>query len=311
MNYPVNQALIQNSVILDNAAVCGYLNASLSANTLRAYRDDLQHFQNWGGTLPTTSEQIACYLAHYAQGLTVATLTRRLASLSKLHNIKQWPNPVSTELVRVTFRGIRNQHGVKQRQVAPAIKEDIMAMVNNLQGIKAIRDKALLLIGFAGAFRRSELASLQYSDIQFVLQGVLIHLRRSKTDQAREGRKIAIPYARGIACPVIALREWLQLSGITEGPIFRNVNCHGQIGAQIISPQSIALVIKERAKAAGLDSSQYSGHSLRAGLITSAAQAGVSSWKIRQQTGHKSDAMLQRYIRDANIFTDNAAGGVL
>lgn len=311
MNYPVNHALMQNSVISDNAAVCGYLNASLSANTLRAYRDDLQHFQSWGGTLPATSDQIACYLAHYAQELTVATLTRRLASLSKIHSIQQWPNPISTELVRATFRGIRNQHGVKQRQVAPAIKEDIMTMVNNLQGIKGIRDKALLLVGFAGAFRRSELASLQYSDIEFVLQGVLIHLRRSKTDQAGQGRKIAIPYARGIICPVIALREWLQHSSITEGPIFRNVNRHGQIGAQMISPQSIALVIKERAKSAGLDATQYSGHSLRAGLVTSAAQAGVSSWKIRQQTGHKSDAMLQRYIRDANIFTDNAAGGVL
>ncbi|SFM43217.1 site-specific integrase [Nitrosomonas communis] len=311
MDYPIDQAQIQNPMILNNVAVQDYLNASLSVNTLRAYHDDLQHFQNWGGTLPATPDQITFYLAHYAQELTIATLTRRLASLSKIHKIKQWPNPISTELVRSTFRGIRNQHGVKQRQVAPAIKEDIVAMAANLQGIKGIRDKALLLIGFAGAFRRSELASLQVSDIEFVQQGVLIHLRRSKTDQAGQGRKIAIPYARGILCPVIALREWLQHSGITEGPIFRNINRHGQIGTQMISPQSIALVIKERAKVAGLDFTQYSGHSLRAGLVTSAAQAGVSSWKIRQQTGHKSDAMLQRYIRDANIFTDNAAGGVL
>ncbi len=312
MDYPVDQAQIQNPMILNNVAVQDYLNVFLSVNTLRAYHDDLQHFQNWGGTLPATPEQIAGYLAHFAQEFTIATLTRRLASLSKIHNIKQWPNPTNAELVRATFRGIRNRHGMKQRQVAPAIKNDIMAMVSNLQGIKGICDKALLLIGFAGAFRRSELASLQYSDIEFVQQGVLVHLRRSKTDQAGQGRKIAIPYARGIICPVIALREWLQHSGITEGPIFRNINRHGQIGAQMILPQSVALVIKECAKAAGLDASQYSGHnSLRAGLITSAAQAGVSSWKIRQQTGHKSDVMLQRYIRDANIFTDNAAGGVL
>lgn len=301
----------QYPAIFDDAVIHGYLNASISANTWRAYRDDLRHFQAWGGTLPTTPEQIASYLAYYAQKHTVATLTRRLASLSKLHNARQWDNPVSAELVRATFRGIRNQHGMKQRQVAPAIKADILAMVENLQGIKGIRDRALLLIGFAGAFRRSELASLQYSDIEHVQQGVLIHIRRSKTDQAGQGRKIAIPYARGVVCPVIALREWLHLSSITEGPIFRSINRHGLIGERMITPQSIALVIKERAKAAGLDSTNYSGHSLRAGLVTSAAQAGISSWKIRQQTGHKSDAMLQRYIRDANIFVDNAAGGVL
>tara|TARA_R110002073_G_scaffold147222_5_gene299973 strand:- start:1352 stop:2284 length:933 start_codon:yes stop_codon:yes gene_type:complete len=301
----------QNSVTSNNKTVHAYLNAALSINTWRAYRNDLQHFQAWGGTLPSTPEQIACYLACHAQKHTVATLTRRLASLSKLHNAQQWTNPVSSALVRSTLQGIRNQHGVKQRQVAPAIKEDILAMVKNLQGTKGIRDKALLLIGFAGAFRRSELASLQYSDIEHVQQGMIIYLRRSKTDQAGEGRKIAIPHARGAVCPIIALREWLEHSEITEGPIFRGVNRHGHIGIETITSQSIALVVKERAAAVGLDSTQYSGHSLRAGLVTSAAQAGVSSWKIRQQTGHKSDAMLQRYIRDANIFVDNAAGAIL
>jgi site-specific recombinase XerD len=301
----------QNSVISDNETVHAYLNAALSVNTWRAYRNDLQHFQAWGGSLPATPEQIASYLAYYAQKHTVSTLTRRLASLSKLHNAQHWANSVSSALVRSTLQGIRNQHGSKQRQVAPAIKEDILAMVKNLKDTKGIRDKALLLIGFAGAFRRSELASLQYSDIEYVQQGILIYLRRSKTDQVGQGRKIAIPYARGAVCPVIVLREWLQHSGITEGPIFRSINRHGLIGERMITPQSIALVIKERAKAAGLDSTNYSGHSLRAGLVTSAAQAGISSWKIRQQTGHKSDAMLHRYIRDANIFVDNAAGGVL
>lgn len=311
MSYPVSQPSAQNPAILDNEAVHHYLNASISANTWRAYRDDLLHFQSWGGTLPAAPEQVASYLAHFAPIHAVATLMRRLTSLSKLHNAQQWDNPVSAALVRSTLQGIRNTHGIKQRQVAPAIKEDILAMVKNLQGTKGIRDKALLLIGFAGAFRRSELASLQCSDVEHVQQGILIHLRRSKTDQAGQGRKIAIPYARGAVCPVIALREWLHLSSITEGSIFRSINRHGLIGERMITPQSIALVIKERAKAAGLDSTNYSGHSLRAGLVTSAAQAGISSWKIRQQTGHKSDAMLQRYIRDANIFTDNAAGGVL
>jgi len=184
-------------------------------------------------------------------------------------------------------------------------------MVRGLSGIKGTRDKALLLIGFAGAFRRSELVALTVEDVEHVKQGIVIHLRRSKTDQAGEGRKIAIPYARGAVCPVHALQEWLQISGITSGLIFRGVTRHGHISEFGLSPQSVALVVKERAAAVGLDATQYAGHSLRAGLVTSAAQAGISSWKIRQQTGHKSETMLLRYIRDASIFIDNAAGGVL
>jgi site-specific recombinase XerD len=288
-----------------------YLNASISSNTWRAYRDDLKHFRAWGGTLPATPEQVAAYLAHYAPTLSPATLSRRLASLSKAHKASNHSNPVSTELVRATFRGIRNTHGTHQRQVAPAIKEDVLAMVRGLTGIKGARDKALLLIGFAGAFRRSELVALTVEDVEQVKQGLVIYLRRSKTDQAGEGRKIAIPYARGTVCPVHALQEWLQISEIESGLIFRSITRHGKISDAGLTAQSVALVVKERAAAAGLDAAKYSGHSLRAGLVTSAAQAGVSGWKIRQQTGHKSEAMLLRYIRDANIFTDNAAGGVL
>lgn len=293
------------------AAVEGYLRASVSENTWRAYRDDLKHFSNWGGTLPATPEQIAAYLAHFAPIHAVSTLARRLASLSKAHRVSGYINPISTELVRSTLQGIRNTHGTHQRQVAPAIKEDILAMVRGLSGIKGSRDKALLLIGFAGAFRRSELVSLTVEDVEHVKQGIVIHLRRSKTDQAGEGRKIAIPYARGTVCPVHALQEWLDLSGITNGLIFRGITRHGKMADEGLSPQSVALIVKERATAVGLDATKYAGHSLRAGLVTSAAQAGVSSWKIRQQTGHKSEAMLLRYIRDANIFNDNAAGGVL
>jgi len=295
----------------EKAAVEGYLKASVSENTWRAYRDDLKHFSEWGGTLPATPEQVAAYLAHYAPTLAVSTLARRLASLSKAHRVNGYINPVSTELVRSTMQGIRNTHGTHQRQVAPAIKEDILAMVRGLSGTKGTRNKALLLIGFAGAFRRSELVSLTVEDVEHVKQGLVILLRRSKTDQAGEGRKVAIPYARGTVCPVHALQDWLDLSGITTGLIFRGITRHGKISEQGLAPQSVALVVKERAAATGLDAAKYSGHSLRAGLVTSAAQAGVSSWKIRQQTGHKSEAMLLRYIRDANIFTDNAAGGVL
>lgn len=291
--------------------VSSYLKASLADNTRRAYRSDLNHFFRWGGTIPASPELVADYLAANAEQHTPATLARRLVSIGKAHTAQRLSSPTNTEVVKATLRGIRRTHGSIQRQVAPAVREDLLLMVTGLSGIKGIRDRALLLIGFAGAFRRSELVSLTVADIEQATQGLIIQLRFSKTDQAGQGRKIAIPYARGAACPVLALQRWLEQSGITEGPIFRGVNRHGLIADTAITPQAVALVIKERAQAVGLDSTKYAGHSLRAGLVTSAAQLGVSSWKIRQQTGHKSDAMLARYIRDANIFVDNAAGAVL
>jgi len=254
---------------------------------------------------------VAQYLAAHAGQHAVATLARRLVSIGKAHTTQGMSLPTDNELVRATLRGIQHTHGSAQRQVAPAVKEDVLAMVANLNGVKGVRDKALLLIGFAGAFRRSELVSLTVADIEQAKQGLVIHLRRSKTDQDGRGRKVAIPFARGAVCPVVALQEWLETSGISEGPIFRPVNRHGAIADAALSAQAVALVVKERAKAVGLDPERYAGHSLRAGLVTSAAQLGVSSWKIRQQTGHASDAMLSRYIREANIFVDNAAGAVL
>jgi len=291
--------------------VSDYLRASLSDNSRRAYRSDLNHFLAWGGTIPASPEMVAQYLAAHAGLHAIATLARRLVSIGKAHTTQGMPSPTDTELVRATLRGIRHTHGSAQRQVAPAVKEDVLAMVANLHGMKGIRDKALLLIGFAGAFRRSELVSLTVADIEQAKQGLVIHLRRSKTDQDGRGRKIAIPFARGAVCPVLALQEWLEASGISEGPIFRPVNRHGAIADAALSAQAVALVVKQRAKGVGLDPERYAGHSLRAGLVTSAAQLGVSSWKIRQQTGHASDAMLSRYIREANIFVDNAAGAVL
>ncbi len=291
--------------------VSDYLRASLSENSRRAYRSDLNHFLAWGGLIPASPEMVAQYLADHAGHHAIATLARRLVSIGKAHTTQGMPSPTDAELIRATLRGIRHTHGSAQRQVAPAVKEDVLAMVASLDGTKGIRDRALLLIGFAGAFRRSELVSLTVADIEQAKQGLVIHLRRSKTDQDGRGRKVAIPFARGAVCPVLALQHWLDTSGISDGPIFRPVNRHGVIADAALSAQAVALVVKERAKAVGLDPERYAGHSLRAGLVTSAAQLGVSSWKIRQQTGHASDAMLSRYIREANIFVDNAAGAVL
>ena len=291
--------------------VAGYLQASLSDNSRRAYRGDLAHFLAWGGVIPAAPERVATYLAAHAGKNGVATLVRRLVSIGKAHLTQGYPSPVESELVRATMRGIRNTHGSAQRQVAPALKEDVLRMVSGLAGVKGVRDKALLLVGFAGAFRRSELVALTVADIEQAKLGLVFLLRFSKADQEGQGRKVAIPFARGAVCPVLALQQWLEISGITEGPIFRPVSRHGVVADVALSAQAVALVVKERAKAVGLDPTKFAGHSLRSGLVTSAVQLGVPSWKIRQQTGHASDAMLARYIRDANLFVDNAAGAVL
>ena len=288
-----------------------YLHAALSNNSRRAYQADLQHFIAWGGSVPASPETVCKYLAANVGVLSPATLNRRIVAIGRAHTSQGLASPTKTDLVKATLRGIRRVMGTAQRQVAPAVKENLIAMVEGLGGIKGIRDRALLLVGFAGALRRSELVAINCADIEFADQGLVLNIRRSKTDQEGQGRKVAIPYARGATCPVQSLKAWLSVSGITEGPIFRPVTRHGTIMLAALSTQAVAVIVKKRATAIGLDPSKYSGHSLRAGLVTSAAQAGVSSWKIRQQTGHKSDSMLQRYIRDSQIFTDNAAGAVL
>jgi integrase len=166
-------------------------------------------------------------------------------------------------------------------------------------------------MGFAGAFRRSELCAINCSDLEQTSSGLIITLSRSKTDQEGIGRRIGIPYARGIVCPVRALQAWLGASKIDQGPIFRSVTRHGALSDTALSSEAISSVVKARAKAAGLDATVYSGHSLRAGLATSAAQAGIPTWQIRKQTGHASDEMLARYIRDGELFIGNPLNGLL
>ena len=169
----------------------------------------------------------------------------------------------------------------------------------------------MLLLGFAGGLRRSELIGLNCDDVVLVRQGIEIILRRSKTDQYGAGRKIGIPHGGGRWCPVVALEQWRAASGITEGPMFRPIDPHHRVATKRLSGEAVCLVVRERVQAARINPKDYSGHSLRAGLATSAAQAGVSTWKIRQQTGHASDAMLSRYIRDGDLFLNNAAGALL
>jgi integrase len=289
-----------------------YVQAGIAPATRRAYRADLDHFRAWGGEIPSTDAQLAAYLAEHATTLKVATLVRRMAAISVAHEAQGLPNPVGSPLIRATMRGIRREHGSAQCQAKPLLRDDLFAVLGAMgDGIKDIRDRAILLIGFAGGFRRSELAAITCEDVERVRQGLVITLPRSKTDQDGIGRKIGIPYGRSRWCPVAALERWLEAAGIEDGPLFRRVDRHGRVSAERLSAEAVCIVVRERVAAAGYDPTEYSGHSLRAGFATSAAQAGVSSWRIRQQTGHASDAMLARYIRDGELFIDNAAGVLL
>jgi integrase len=293
--------------------VATYVQDSLAENSRRAYLSDLRQFEAWGGALPATAETIAAYLAAHADGLSVATLVRRLASLSKAHQARGLSNPTRSELVRTTpLRGIKRTRGCTQQQAKPLLRDDLLLVLDKIgDGLKDVRDRALLLIGFASALRRSELVALDVADIEDVRRGIVLHLPRSKTDQDGQGQKIAIPFGRTRWCPVAALAAWLEASGIAEGAIFRPVDRHGCVHNARLSGEAVSIVLRERVAAAGLDQRRCSGHSLRAGLATSAAQAGVPIWRIKAQTRHASDAMLVRYIREGELFIDNAAGALL
>ena len=288
-----------------DATVRKYLNAALSENTVLAYRADLKHFFAWGGSIPARPERVARYIAYYACTLALSTLSRRLVAIGRAHSDKGFKSPTDSPLVRAMLQGVRrsSDHGV--RQVAPLEKADLLKMVRGLTDLRGVRDSALLLLGFSGAFRRSELVALDVDDVRFSDEGMLVRLRRSKTDQAGQGRVIAIPRVRGRHCPTQRLQGWLRTSGISDGAIFRQINRYGQVLPKRLSPSSVALIVKLRAEAAGLDPTRLSGHSLRAGFATNAAKQGASLSSIREQTGHKSDVMLQRYIRDSRLFADN------
>ena len=292
-------------------AVAEFVTAAVAENTRRAYRQELEDFHRWGGVVPCSPEMLAAYIADRAGTLSPYTITRRVVGICRAHVSQGLPDPAKNDLVRTVLRGVRRKNGVPQRQVAPLLKQDLLAILPHMQGTKGLRDRALILLGFAAALRRSELVALDVQDLQFVKEGVIVHLRRSKTDQQGEGRKIAVPYGRTSACPVKAVERWLEHAQITAGPIFRSVGKGGHVGEGRMADQSVALILKAYASLAGLNARNISGHSLRSGLVTSAAQAGVATHKIQQQTGHRSVEMVAKYIRDANLFENNAAGLLL
>jgi site-specific recombinase XerD len=292
-----------------------YITQAKAENTLKAYRSDWADFTTWCDaqgltTMPAEPGTVALYLtALIRAGRKHSTVQRRISSISQAHQAARQENPTRSADVKVLMAGIRRAHGTAQEGKAPAVIEDVRLMVRQLpSSLLGDRDRALLLVGFAGAFRRSELVSLDVADVNLTRDGAIITLRRSKTDQEGQGRKVGIPYgSHPETCPVRALERWLEVSGIAEGALFRPITRHGHMQVDRLSDKAIALVVKRYAEAAGLDSAKYAGHSLRAGLATSAAAAGASERAIMAQTGHRSVNMVRRYIREGSLFRENAA----
>lgn len=306
-----NNYNLSKSDIEASDRVKDYVRASSSEATLKAYKSDLEHFVVWGEEIPASVQLIANYIADHAGVLSVSTLSRRVAALSKIHEARGLENPTKSELVRATMRGIRRKHHTAPKQVSPITKDRLFKMLDTCgEDIKGARDHALLLVGFASALRRSELVALNCKNVEFVPEGMILTIDRSKTDQQGEGRRIGIPYAQGAYCPVNALKTYLDVGQISEGSLFRSLGEVG-LGAGRLSAHGVAYIIKQRAALAGFDPTMFSGHSLRAGFATSAAQVGVEAWTIMKQTGHRSEATLRRYIREGELFSVNALTGVL
>ncbi|MBO0944014.1 tyrosine-type recombinase/integrase [Acidovorax temperans] len=285
-----------------SAQVNHYTQVALADNTHRSYKADLAHFRAHGGTIPTTAIKLAEYLARFADTLAVATLQHRLIAIHRAHLEAGHASPAMDSLVKRTMQGIRRTKGTAQRRVRALVKDDIIELVltaEKQKPMKAARDAALILVGFAGAFRRSELVSIRKEDITAFDHGVEIHIQRTKTQQEK-GHTVFIPCAKSSRCPVKALENWLVRSGIESGPVFRPINRHDQIAShEALTPQSVALVLKEtthRAKSMD-DAKSVAGHSLRAGYCTEAASLGVATHIIMEQTGHRSSATLAKYIR--------------
>lgn len=297
--------------------------ASQAANTRRAYAADWADFAAWCGArglvaLPATATTVALYLTDLAAPSDAtqaprkaSTIQRRLAGIVAVHRAADVESPADGREVRAVLRGIR-----RTLRTAPVEKEPISvpmlhAMTAALPiGLRGTRDRALLLVGYAGAFRRSELVDLAQADVQFTPEGIVIALRRSKTDQEGRGAYKALPYGLHQAtCPVRALQAWLTQSEVRDGLLFRSLR-HGRVQPRGLLGRDVARIVKQAAQAAGFDPRALSGHSLRAGFATAAARAGVDERSIMEQTGHRSVLTLRRYVRKGSLFRDNAAGRI-
>ncbi|MGO9998038.1 MAG: site-specific integrase [Acetobacteraceae bacterium] len=293
-----------------------FATAAKADNTLRAYQADWKDFREWCearqlAPLPALPQTVALYLTDRAATLKTASLARRLTTINRAHQAACQPSPATMQnaIVSEVWKGIKRKKGTAQQGkkalLTPDLRRIIAALPEDLQGV---RDRALLLAGFAGGFRRSELAALQVADLETTPDGLVVRLGRSKTDQEGQGRPVALPYGSDPrTCPVRALRAWLQQAGIMDGPLFRAVDQCGLVGKRALHADSIAYLVKRAVGRAGLETAEYAGHSLRAGLATQAAMNGASELAIMKQTGHRSLATVRKYIREGSLFRDNAA----
>ena len=296
-----------------------FASGAKSRRTREAYSKAWAQFEEWcrdhGVTsLPADPVLVAAFVTYLAEeGIRPTSIDLALVAISQAHKLSGHDSPTTSSAVRETLKGVRREVGTATRQVAPLLPEHIRRIVDTLGGDPiGLRDRALLLIGFAGAFRRSELVALNVSDIEEHPEGIKILLRRSKTDQEGQGRIVGIPFAEDPKlCPIRALRRWVDRSGITTGPIFRSVSRYGRVSDKTITGRSVARIIKRAVADAGYDPTHFSGHSLRSGLATAAAAAGKSERSIMATTGHRSEKMVRKYIREGSIFLDNAADGLL
>lgn len=285
--------------------------------TLAAYRQQWRVFATWCSArglaaLPAMPATVALFLAARAEeGRKVATLAQALAAISEAHKLAGHSSPCTAPVVRETWKGIRRTIGSAQRRVAPVLVEDLRAVIGRLpQTLRGARDRALLTLGFAGAFRPTELCELEVSDVAFVEDGLTVTIRRSKTDADGIGATVGIPFgAQPSTCPVRSVRAWLETAAIVEGRVFRSVSRHERIAGPLCR-RDVARLVKARVIGAGLDPAVYSGHSLRAGLATSAARAGKPDRAIMAQGRWRSRSMVDRYVREASLFRDNAAAGI-
>jgi site-specific recombinase XerD len=290
-----------------------YIDHSKAPNTIRAYHSDWKHFEKWCirhglNPLPTTAATIALYLTYYAESLTVSTLSRKLTTIREAHRAAGLEGQFTSDAkLKALWEGIKRTKGVAQHQKDPLLTEDIRSLVEALpRTVIGVRDRALLLLGFSGAFRRSELVSLDVTDLHVTNNGIEIVLRHSKTDQVGQGTTKAIPFGSSpLLCPVRALNEWLQVIARAEGPLFVSIGKGQRLTDRRLSDKSVADLIKSYASKAGLGDSDYAGHSLRAGFATQAALNGASDRAIMTQTGHRSRSMVDRYVRHATIWSDN------
>ncbi|WP_346840027.1 site-specific integrase [Microbulbifer sp. SAOS-129_SWC] len=288
-----------------------YLRAATSDNTRKAYQSAIRQFEKWGGRLPCDSQAIVRYLLERAEAINPRTLDLHLTAIGQWHRVQGFTNPVQTPLVEKTMHGIRRLHG-RPKQKARALRlEHIATMAQHLRQLpdthKSRRDQALLLVGFFGAFRRSELVAIRVEDLAWEDEGLLIRLPRTKVDQTGEGSVRALPYGDRRVCAATALRRWLEEAGIGTGPVFRPVNRWDQVQATPLRPGAINQLLKQLGEDCQFDFvAELSSHSFRRGLSTSAAREKVDFELIKKQGGWKSDATVWGYIEEGQRFSDNA-----